>query len=69
MEYAAFMAALAGMVFIMHRQQRTIDKLTDKLMAKDYSEYKRGNNITITDEKPTRKAMSYYDDPSIEVEQ
>jgi hypothetical protein len=52
----------------MHRQQQTIDRLTEKLMAKDYGEYKRNNNITITDEKPTRKPMSYYDDPSIELD-
>lgn len=65
MQYLAFIAVLAVMGYLMYRQQITIDNLTNKLMAKDYSEYKRGNHITITDEKPTRKALSYYDDPSI----
>lgn len=68
MEYLAFIAVLAVMGYLMYRQQQTIDRLTDKLMAKDYSEYKRGNNVTITNEKPTRKPMSYYDDPSIEID-
>lgn len=69
MQYLAFIAVMIVMGYTLHRQQRTIDTLTEKLMAKDYSEYKRNNHITITDEKPQRKPMSYYDDPSIEVEQ
>jgi hypothetical protein len=69
MQYLAFIVVMAVMGYIMHRQQRTIDTLTDKLMAKDYSEYKRNNHITISDEKPQRKPLSYYDDPSIEVEE
>jgi hypothetical protein len=68
MQYLAFITVVAVMGYIMHRQQRTIDTLTDKLMAKDYGEYKRNNHITISDEKPQRKPLSYYDDPSIEVE-
>lgn len=69
MQYLAFIAVLAVMGYLMYRQQITIDNLTNKLMAKDYSEYKRGNNITITDEKPTRKPLSYYDDPSIPLDE
>jgi hypothetical protein len=69
MEYLTFIIFAAVMGYIMHRQQRTIDTLTDKLMAKDYGEYKRNNHITISDEKPQRKPLSYYDDPSIEVEE
>jgi len=69
MEYLAFIVFAAVMGYMAYRQQQTIDRLTDKLMAKDYGEYKRNNHITITDEKPQRKPMSYYDDPSIEVEE
>lgn len=69
MVYLTFIVFAAVMGYIAYRQQQTIDRLTDKLMAKDYNEYKRGNHITITDEKPTRKPMSYYDDPSVDIEE
>jgi hypothetical protein len=55
--------------WIVGGQQRTIDRLTDKLMSKDYSEYKRNNHITIDDSKPQRKPVSFYDDPSIEIDE
>jgi hypothetical protein len=63
------LATMLYSVWIIAGQRKTIDKLTDKLMAKDYGEYKRNNHITISDEKPQRKPLSYYDDPSIEVDQ
>ena len=50
------------------RQQQTIDNLTEKLMAKDYGEYKRFNQTLMQEEKPRRKPLSFYDDPGIEVE-
>jgi large-conductance mechanosensitive channel len=55
--------------FVIIRQQRTIDKLTDKLMAKDYNEYKRGENVTQPVETKMRKKVSFYDDPSIELDE
>lgn len=67
MVYLTFIVFAGVMGYIAYRQQQTIDRLTDKLMAKDYGEYKRNNNITITDEKPTRQPLSYYDDPSIPI--
>lgn len=51
------------------RYQRSIDRLTDKIMSRDYGEYKRNNHITIDDSKPQRKPISFYDDPSIEIDE
>lgn len=69
MQYLLCVVALGVMGYLMYRQQQTIDRLTDKLMAKDYGEYKRNNSIVITDDKPSRKPMSYYDDSSIPIEE
>jgi hypothetical protein len=55
--------------WIVGGQQRTIDRLTDKLMAKDYNEYKRNENVTQPVETKMRKKQSFYDDPSIELEE
>ncbi|WP_214629998.1 hypothetical protein [Paenibacillus agaridevorans] len=63
--------AFIAMIFacwVMWSQQRTIDRLTDKLMAKDYSEYKRHDKLTEVKEERARKPLSYYDDTSIEDE-
>lgn len=57
-----------GLVVLIFRQQRTIDRLTDKLMAKDYGEYKRHTSPLMREEPKTRKPQSFYDDPGIEVE-
>lgn len=69
MEYLTFILFIAVMGYIMYRQQRTIDRLTDKIMSKDYGEYKRNNHITIDDSKPQRKPLSFYDDPSIDIDE
>lgn len=50
------------------RQQATIDRLTDKLMAKDYREYVTMQPRESVPETPKRKPMSWYDDPNIEDE-
>lgn len=53
--------AIIGMVYIIARQQFTIDRLTDKLMAKDYNEYMRYEDQvdpTLTKRKP----MSFFDE-------
>lgn len=55
--------------WIVGGQQRTIDRLTDRLMAKDYSEYKRNVNVTQPAETKMRKKVSFYDDPSIELDE
>ena len=52
-------------VAIILRQQQTIERLTEKLMAKDYAEYKRFARAVEPKEKPQRKPMSFYDDPGI----
>lgn len=49
--------------------QRTIDRLTDKLMAKDYGEYKRHEKTLMQEETPKRKPMSFYDDSHLEVDE
>jgi hypothetical protein len=54
--------------FIITRQQRTIDRLTDKLMARDYGEYRRNALPLMREEPRTRKPQSWHDDPSVEVE-
>lgn len=63
--------AFIAMIFacwIMWSQQRTIDRLTNKLMAKDYNEYKRHDKVVEAGEDRKRKPLSYYDDTSIEDE-
>ncbi|WP_348624268.1 hypothetical protein ABFT51_07590 [Paenibacillus peoriae] len=47
-------------------QQDTIRDLTNKLMAKDYGEYKAYQQPVVVDEKPKREPLSYHDDPDIE---
>ncbi|MFB0847327.1 hypothetical protein [Paenibacillus oleatilyticus] len=61
MEYFAFVMAFAGMAFIMYRQQRTIDALTNKLMARDYREYASMQTKPQEPEKKKRKPMSWFD--------
>ncbi|MGG4217305.1 hypothetical protein ABEW32_03625 [Paenibacillus jamilae] len=44
-------------------QQQTIQDLTNKLMAKDYGEYKAYQQpVNEESAKPKRKRMSYWDD-------
>ena len=54
--------------YMLHKsQQRTIDALTDKLMVRmGHREYREP--MLMQEEKPKRKPMSFYDDPSIEAE-
>lgn len=64
--------AIIGMVSysIIRGQQRTIDRLTDKLMAKDYREYMQHSTPhTEVTEKPKRITMSYHDDADIPTEE
>jgi len=46
------------------RYQRTIDRLTDKLMARDYKEY-ASMNAPKEPEQKLREPKSWYDDPTI----
>lgn len=48
------------------KQQRTIERLTDRLMARDYKEYKSMTDAPKTTEEPKREALSWYDDRDIE---
>lgn len=72
--YAAIVMAIIAitftwsMVYTQIRMQRTIDKLTDRLMARDYGEYKRHDRTPEAPPREQRKPISYYDDPSIETE-
>jgi cell division protein FtsL len=59
---------LVVFAFMFINQQKTIDQLTNKLMAKDYKEYVNLNKPKEQKPPPSRKPMSYYDDPSIELE-
>ncbi len=54
--------------WIVSGQRKTIDKLTDKLMAKDLTEYRRGT-VEVHQETKQRKPISFYDDPSIELDE
>jgi|HigsolmetaAR202D_1030399.scaffolds.fasta_scaffold104400_1 hypothetical protein len=53
---------------VMVRQQHMIDVLTDKLMARDYGEYRRNKGMLMVEERESRRPMSFYDDPGIEEE-
>lgn len=55
-------------VVVMVRQQHMIDVLTDKLMARDYGEYRRNKGMLMVEERESRRPMSFYDDPGIEEE-
>ena len=57
-------ALIAHIVSVMVREKRynnTIDRLTDKLMAKDYKEYTT-LNAPVAPPKPQKARMSWYDD-------
>lgn len=58
----AIIAGFIGMVIIMTRQQRTIDRLTDKLMARSYGEYKTVG-VKEEDASPAREEepISWHD--------
>lgn len=56
-------------LIVIYKQQCTIDRLTDKLMAKDYREYVQYNKPVANEEKPLRKPLSWHDDPNVEVEE
>lgn len=43
------------LIFVIIKQQRTIDRLTDKLMARNYVEYKSVNGIKEEDASPVRE--------------
>lgn len=70
MVYAFTFLALAVIGFLclrIHDQDKTIKELTDKLMARNYTEYV---SMTRAREDPppdltSRKPMSWYDDPNI----
>lgn len=42
---SGFALSMAGLVVVMIRQQQIIDRLTDKLMARDLQEYKAAQTI------------------------
>lgn len=77
MDVLTLMLILAGIavsaisticILVMLRQQKLIDALTNKLMARDYGEYRRHRGGLMVEERETRKPMSFYDDPGIEDE-
>lgn len=47
-------------------QQRTIDSLTSKLMAKDYKEYRVLEPKVAEIERPRRKPLSWHDDVDLD---
>jgi len=53
---------------VISRQQRTIDVLTSKLMAKDYREYTTAQKVADSGKEPRTKQLSWYDDPQVEKE-
>lgn len=62
-------AALMGMsiisvvsYLIVSTQQRTIDRLTDKLMAKDYKEFRTLGTASEQPQRTKKKPLSWYDD-------
>lgn len=61
------LSIIAYSAWIVAGQRKTIDKLTDKLMAKDLTEYRRGS--IVTQEPKQRKPQSFYDDPSVELDE
>jgi hypothetical protein len=68
MEYITFIAVVVIMAYIMHRQQRTIDTLTNKLMARDYREYASMQPKPEVKEPQKRKPLSWYDTADIDDE-
>lgn len=70
MPYAICAAAMIVMGFIIYRQQRTIDNLTNKLMARDYKEYvSMQPKEAVQEPLKKRKPMSWYDDADIDDEE
>ncbi|MCM3294116.1 hypothetical protein M3661_28885 [Paenibacillus sp. MER 180] len=68
----AMVALWAGIIFVfmylrIRAQEKTIDRLTDKLMARNYTDYVTGSNArdALTEEIHVRKPLSWYDDPNM----
>lgn len=64
------LAALAIMLiitlysgYIIRGQQRTIDTLSSKVMAKDYHQYFRSQGGTQSGKEAKMEQLSWYDDP------
>lgn len=53
---------LISLYVTIRSQQRTIDRLNDRLMARDLREYVNTTSPKTVDEKAKRKRLSWYDD-------
>ncbi|WP_010276444.1 hypothetical protein [Paenibacillus senegalensis] len=58
------LAAFSAIVIL--KQQKTIERLTDRLMARDYKEYKTMTDAPKSVDEPKREPLSWYDDRDIE---
>lgn len=63
---ALFLAVVVFSAVVILKQQRTIERLTDRLMARNYVEYVSLNQTVETPTEPKRDPVSWYDDVSIE---
>lgn len=51
----------ALVIVVIVKQQNTIDRLTDKLMARDYSDYKRHDIAEGPPKQEDKEPLSYFD--------
>lgn len=50
---------------VIKQQQRTITDLTNRIMSKDYGEYRRLTATLDREEERKRKPQSFYDDTTV----
>lgn len=63
------LATILYSIWMIRSQHRTIDRLNDRLMARDYREYVSTTRQSQTPETPRRRPKSWYDDPNIELDE
>jgi len=65
---ACVLIVVVTLVVVIAKQQKTISNLTDRLMARDFTEYANGTRAREDPptEMKTRKPQSWYDDPNVD---
>lgn len=66
-ELIGFFVVIGALIFVIIKQQRIIDDLNDRVMARDFTDYVNGSRAREDPQPgiPSRKPKSWYDDPNI----
>lgn len=64
----AFICVIGGLLLFIGYQMRVIERLTDKVMAKDYNEYKQLERPPKIEDIPLHKPQSWADNIPVDDE-